>query len=190
MTFLCQTWTEEIDRTFLADSGKMGTLDRWVRAKLIAHRIEDLVDAQSVAPWSVEVLVREVVVFGEQQKWLWAITAIALLQELVFCCEGGGLTPSTDLKHRDLCRDAKALQELRNVVMHPAFQLSGGGNTAPMVRLIALLRIDDDPDIRQQLTKLERNWAAVADRPVAVYALRKLNSAIILFAHKKKIFSS
>lgn len=43
----------------------MATLDRWVRAKMIAHRMDDSVDAQSVAPWSVEVLVREIVIFGE-----------------------------------------------------------------------------------------------------------------------------
>lgn len=110
-------------------------------------------------------------------------------EELFFCCEGGGVVPSADLEHGDLRNDAEALQELRNVVMHRAFQLTGRGNTAPMVRLIALLKIDDDLDMRRQLAMLEKNWSTVADRPVAAYALRKLNSAIHLFSHKKKIFS-
>jgi hypothetical protein len=184
-----KTWREAFEATWLADKDAVAALDSWVRRTLAEHRGlgDDVHALESVTPWSVETLARSIGDFGDAQRWLWCVTAVALMQELVFCAEDGGLDPSGVATDSDLARVLEALRAIRNAVVHPAFQRSKGGNTAPMVRLIELLQIDDDPDVTELALRLPDAWSYLAERPTAMYALRNLNAAGRLFIERKRL---
>jgi hypothetical protein len=142
---------------------------------------------ESVAPWSVETLARNIGAFGDANQWLWCLTAMALMQELIFCAEDGGLEPAGVATDADLARDVETLRAIRNAVLHPAFQLTKGANEAPMVRLIKLLEVDDDPEVTELALRLPEAWSYLAERPAAMYGLRKLNAAGQLFIERNRL---
>jgi hypothetical protein len=178
-----KTWREAYRETWLGNPDQVADLDRWVRRVLSAHRMGGIQAMQSVAPWSVETLARDIGAFGDKEQWLWCVTAISILQELVFCAEAGGMRPTGVATDADLERDIEALRAIRNTVLHPAFQRAGD-DLPPMVRLIALLEADDDPEVTELALRLPDDWAYLAQRPAATYAIRKLGSAGQLFLEK------
>lgn len=184
-----KTWREAFEATWLADQEAVSELDNWVRRTLAGHRGlgDDIHALESVAPWSVETLARSINAFGDNQQWLWCVTAIALMQELVFCAEDGGLDPAGVATDSDLARVVETLREIRNAVMHPAFQRSKGEKKAPMARLIELLEIDDDPDVTELALRLPDAWSYLAERPTALFGLRKLNAAGQLFMERQRL---
>lgn len=184
-----KTWHKAFSATWLADKDAVTALDGWVRRTLAEHRGlgDDVHALESVAPWSVATLARSIGAFGDAQQWLWCVTAVALMQELVFCAEGGGLAPAGVATDSDFARVLEALREIRNAALHPASQRSNGGNTAPMVRLIELLQIDDDSEVTELALRLPDAWSYLAERPTAMYALRNLNAAGRLFIERKRL---
>lgn len=118
---------------------------------------------------------------------MWCLTAIALLQELMFCAEGGGVRVAGAALHTDLYADVKLLRTLRNVALHPAFQIDGGQDGVPMERLIEELKADDDLDLKDAVNELVHAWSLFASRPMASYGLRKINSAGSLLMKKHRI---
>jgi len=88
-----KTWREAFDDTWLGNGDSVAALDNWVRRTLADHRGlgDDVHALESVAPWSVATLARSIGVSGDAGQWLWCVTAIALMQELIFCTEGGGI---------------------------------------------------------------------------------------------------
>jgi hypothetical protein len=93
--------------------------------------------------------------FGDAQQWLWCVTAVALMQELIFCAEGGGLKLAGVATDSDLARVVETLRAIRNAVLHPAFQKAApkGEQEVPMVRLTKLLEADDDPEVTELALK-------------------------------------
>jgi len=183
-----KTWREAFDATWLANDESVAALDNWVRGTLAAHRgLDDIHAIESVAPWSVQTLARSIGAFGDAQQWLWCVTAVALMQELIFCAEDGGLDPAGVATDSDLARVVDTLRAIRNAVVHPAFQLGKGGKEAPMVRLTKLLEADDDPEVTELALNLPEAWSYLGERPTATYALRKLDSAGRLFIERKRL---
>lgn len=183
-----KTWREAYGETWLADGDKVAAIDGWVRRTLCRHRELDALHAmQSVAPWSVETLARSVGAFGDAGQWLWCVTAVAILQELIFCAEDGGIDPAGVATDGDLQPDVEVLRAIRNVVLHPASQLAKGNKPPPMLRLISLFEADDDASVTELALRLPDDWSYLAERPVATYALRKLGSAGELFLQKMRL---
>jgi hypothetical protein len=182
-----KTWRETFDATWLANGESVAALDNWVRRILVDHRGlgDDVHAIESVAPWSVETLARSIRAFGDAGQWLWCVTAIALVQELIFSAEGGGIDPVGVATDSDLARVVETLRAIRNAVIHPAFQLAKGGRDPPIVRLIKLLEADDDPEVTELALRLPDAWSYLAERPTATYALRKLAAAGELFMERK-----
>ena len=165
----------------------MTILDDWVRDRLARHRARP---KETIAPWSVSSLVTAIRHYGLDDRWMWCLTAIALLQELIFCAEGGGVRAFGTALHTDLYADVKLLRTLRNVALHPAFQIEGGQDGqdgVPMERLIAQLKTDDDLNLRDEAKKLESAWSSFPSLPMALYALRKINSAGSLLMKKHRL---
>ncbi len=162
-------------------------IDTWVQSVLAVHRSLSAEDQGTAAPWNVSTLVRSVRDFGNAQQWLWCVAAIAITQELIFCAEDGGIDPAGVAKDRDLRVQVDALRTLRNVVFHPALQLPKGDKPPAMQDLIKLLEADDDFDVVILADELPHAWARVAEKPVAMFALRKLGSAGDLFITKKRL---
>ena len=182
-----KTWREACGETWLGHGEEVTAIDGWVRRMLGNHRKLDNLAMQSVAPWSVETLARSIGTFGDSEQWLWCVTAIAILQELIFCAEDGGIDPSGVATDADLNRDVEALRAIRNAVLHPASQRAKGNKPPPMLRLIALLEADDDPSVTELALRLPDDWSYLAERPTATYALRKLGSAGRLFLQKMRL---
>ncbi len=182
-----KTWREAFDATWLANSESVAVLDNWVRRTLADHRgLGDHIHAlESIAPWSVETLARSIGAFGDAGHWLWCVTAISLMQELIFCAEGGVLNPTGVATDADLARVVETLRAIRNAVVHPAFQKDD--KAVPMVQLIALLAADDDPEVTELALRLPDAWSYLAERPAATYALRKLNAAGELFIERQRL---
>lgn len=184
-----KTWREEFERTWLAHSESVVVLDSWVRRTLADHRglRDDLHALESIGPWSIDTLARSVGSFGDARQWLWCVTAISLLQELMFCTESGGLKPTGVATDRDLASLVETLRAIRNAVLHPGFQKDQhDGKPVPMVRLIALLEADDDPEVTELALKLPDAWSYIGERPVASFALRKINAAGRLFLERQR----
>lgn len=177
-----KTWTEEFQRTWLARQEVVSTLDDWVRATLQRHRPRATIE--TIAPWSVRDLVGCVNEFGQAGRWLSCVTAISILQELVFCAEDGGIDAVGVATDRDLRSDVTALRELRNVTCHPAFHLDRPNDPTPMTRMLAHFSADDDAAIVALAVRLPNAWSSFAEKPVAAYALRKIGSAGRLFMIK------
>jgi hypothetical protein len=184
-----KSWREAFDATWLADSESVTALDNWVRRQLAAHRGlgDDIHALPSVAPWSVETLAHSIGAFGDANQWLWCVTAISLMQELIFCAESGGIDPAGVATDADLARVLDTLRTIRNAVVHPAFQRSEVGRDAPRVRLIKLLENDDDPEVTELALRLPDAWSYLAERPTATYGLRKLEAAGRLFIERHRL---
>lgn len=186
-----KTWREAFDATWLGGGvpGAVAALDGWVRRTLAGHRNlgNDIHALESVAPWSIETLAQSIGAFGDKQQWLWCVTAVSLMKELIFCAEGGGLDPAGVATDADLALVLDTLRAIRNAVAHPAFQATKGGKDAPMVRLIKLLEADDDPEVTELALRLPTAWSYLAERPAAMYALRKLDSAGRLFIERNRL---
>lgn len=188
MTWNTKTWRENYSETWLAKSNTVAALDAWVRRTLANHRRLDVSEMESVAPWSVETLARSVGEFGDSERWPWCVAAIALLQELIFCAEGGGMDAVGGVvDHNDLADVIKTLRAIRNVALHPAFQIDRGENPTPMERLITLLEEDDDIEVSELALRMPAAWSYFAEKPVATYALRKLHAAGELFVERNRI---
>ena len=184
-----KTWREAFDATWLANGDAVAALDNWVRRMLAGHRglADDPHAIESVAPWSVETLARGIGAFGDASQWLWAVTAISLIQELIFCAEDGGIDPAGVATDSDLARVVETLRAVRNAVMHPALQTTKGEKEAPIARLIKLLEADDDPEVTELALRLPDAWSYLAEKPTAMYALRKLNAAGELFLERNRL---
>ena len=170
-------WLGEVGQTWLGDNDLVAEFDRWVRARLVHHRRTEGPTQESVAPWTVDVLVRDIKGLGHGNRWLWCTSAISLLAELVFCADAGGPFPSSTTSHRyDLNLVVGALRTVRNATLHPAFQLPDGDQQPPIRRLYNLLDNDDDQEVREAAYELADNWSFLAKRPITSYALRQLNS--------------
>lgn len=185
-----KTWREAFDATWLANGDAVAMLDNWVRRMLADHRglADDPNAIESIAPWSVETLARSIGAFGDAGQWLWSVTAMSLMQELIFCAEDGGIDPAGVATDADLGRVVETLRAIRNAVVHPAFQVAKGGKEAPIPRLIKLLEADDDPEVTELALRLPAAWSYLATRPTAMYALRKLNAAGALFIERNRRF--
>jgi hypothetical protein len=185
-----KTWRKSFEVTWLAKDEPVAALDGWVRRSLARHRgLDDPRALESVAPWSVEALARSIASFGDENRWLWCVTAMSLLQELIFCAEDGGLDPAGVATDSDLRATITTLQAIRNAVVHPAFHRAKGGNEPPMLRLIGLLEADDDAEVTELALRLPDDWSYLGERPLATYALRKLNSAGQLFIERNRLGS-
>jgi hypothetical protein len=105
-----KTWREAYRETWLGRGEDVTAIDTWVRRTLGSHRKLDNLAMQSVAPWSVEALARSIGTFGDNEQWLWCVTAIAILQELIFCAEAGGIDPVGVATDGDLRPDVEVLR--------------------------------------------------------------------------------
>lgn len=184
------TWRQSFERTWLFRDDAVSALDEWVKRTLANHRGLTGEQLNGVSPWSVLSLVRSVDDFGTNAQWLWCLAAISLLQELIFCAEGGGIDPLGAANDGDLRRDLQALREIRNATFHPAAQIQDGTQQPPMKRLIEILECDDDLDITDVALRLPDTWSCFADLPIARYALRKLGSAGQLFISKQRLLTA
>jgi len=185
-----KTWREEFEGTWLAHSESIVALDNWVRRTLADHRglSDDIHALESIAPWSIQTLTRSIEAFGDARQWLWCVTAISLLQELMFCTESGGLKPTGVATDRDLASLIETLRAIRNAVLHPGFQKDQhDGKPVPMTRLITLLEADDDLDVTELALRLPDAWSYIGERPAASFALRKLNAAGRLFLERQRL---
>ncbi|MEO8842273.1 MAG: hypothetical protein ABI704_11925 [Kofleriaceae bacterium] len=184
-----KTWRSVFDATWLAKGDVRSALDSWVRRHLTRHRglLDDVHAAESVAPWSVETLAHSIGAFGDVGQWLWCVTAISLMQELIFCAEGGGIDAAGVATDSDLARVVETLRAIRNAVIHPALQIALGEREPPIARLIKLLEADDDPEVTELAMRLPAAWSYLAERPTAMYALRKLNAAGELFVERNRL---
>jgi hypothetical protein len=106
---------------------------------------------------------------------------------VIFCAEEGGIDPVGVATDSDLARVVETLRAIRNAVVHPAFQIAKGGKEAPIVRLIKLLEADDDPEVTELAMRLPAAWSYLAERPTAMYALRKLDAGGRLFIERKRL---
>jgi hypothetical protein len=182
-----KTWEEALSQTWLTKDAHVLAVDQWVRSTLAAHRGLDEEGKLNVAPWTITALVKNIREFGIAREWLWCVATIAIMQELIFCAADGGINLSGVAMDRDLRSHVHALKTIRNVVFHPAFQVSKGGNPPPMEDAIKLLGSDDDIDVVQLAKRLPTEWASFAERPVAVYALRKLGAAGEIFVARMRL---
>ena len=182
-----KTWDEAFSQTWLAKDAHVHAVDNWVRSTLAGHRSLGEDTKLNVAPWNVRSLVKSVHEYGNAHEWLWCVAAIAIMQELIFCAEDGGIAPSGVAMDRDLYVQVSALKTIRNVVFHPSFHAARGGNPPPMEAAIKLLSSDDDMDVMRLAKRLPNEWASFAEKPVAVFALRRLGAAGQIFVARMRL---
>lgn len=176
-----KSWREEFSATWLDDPDFVARYDEWSRTRAVHHRPD--AQAESALPWTVDLLVADIKRFGADGRWLWCTSAIALLAELIFGIDAGGVFAS-DGRHRfDLAQNVTALRELRNACFHPAFQNAGAGSgTPPIENIIEILDNDDDGAVREAAVRFAVDWSYLAGRPVTSFALRQMDSAGRLYA--------
>lgn len=140
--------------------------------------------AESVAAWSVDLLAHDIEKFGSQQQWLWCLSAIALMQELILCAEGGAIDPAGFATDRDVEVASEPLRALRSALFHPALQRDANGKPAAMRRLIEFMKNDDNPEIVAYADDVSKDWSRLGTTPIGRYALRKLDAAVRALAFK------
>ena len=169
-----KSWAEHFGSTWPADPDTVRRADDYVRYCLARNRDVPLAVRQHVAPCSVEALVADIRAFAFDHRWFWVTAASCLLAELLLGAKRGGIF---ELDQRRGGKDpgVKALHSLRNAVFHPAHSSKGAGAGEPHIaKLIDHLRGNLRDDLASEL---ERSWAFLAARPVAVFALEMLNAA-------------
>lgn len=65
-----------------------------------------------------------------------------------------------------------------------------GEKEPPIARLIKLLEADDDPEVTELALRLPDAWSYLAERPTAMYALRKLHAAGELFIERNRLWKT
>lgn len=166
-----RSWTEEIRRTWLADPDLVRRADDFVRGELARHRGLSPHERENVTAWSIERIATDVDAFATTNRWLWVTTGICVIAELLFAAKGGTIFRIGDVPPNPALR---ALHILRNAMFHPAHVHSGGSGEPHVVQLVEHLRGNGDADLAD---KLERNWAFLAERPIAAFAVRMLDGA-------------
>lgn len=81
----------------------------------------------------------------------------------------------------------RTLRAVHNAVLHLALQTPKGEKEPPIARLIKLLEADDDPEVTELALRLPDAWSYLAERPTAMYALRKLHAAGELFIERNRL---
>lgn len=171
-----KSWAEEFDGTWLADERVRARADRWVREWIARHRSKRGRDKEDVAVFGIERLAHDIRSFGHEGRWLWVTAAVCLVAELLFAARDGGVFRDQRVPHdRDAAVPFKALRILRNVTFHPAHSSPRAGSGEPHVlQLVQHLRENSEGDLADALAQ---SWAFVADRRMASFALRMVNSA-------------
>lgn len=181
-----RSWSEEFEHTWLADGHVTNELDVWVKGRLAGHRRLPRSKHPDVAPLGVSVLVLDVRLFGEDQRWFWVTAACCLLGELLFAAESGGVFLSGASRWGFRIEQAlKPLVILRNSAFHPAYQNEDARAGPPhIVRLVEWLSENGEADLS---ARLNESWAFLANRPFASLALRNLNAAGRLLAQSLRV---
>jgi len=172
---LDRSWQDEWGRAWLSDSEFTTALDGWVRRRMIEHYevAERRAELGTLGPWTLDGLVADVHRHAAAGRWLWATTAICLVQELLFCIDDGGVDMSRHLSG-DFADEVRTLRYLRNVIAHPAkMPVTTGENSADEF----CFRMERDPALYELAPSLLDNWSLFADHRVTRFALRRLNTA-------------
>jgi hypothetical protein len=149
--------------------------DDWVRQCIARHRDKRGRALEDICACSVDRLAGDVRSLG-LDGWFWTTAATCLLAELLFAARSGGT-------FRDMRapadREAKvafdAMLILRNATFHPAHSSRVAGAGEPHVaRLVDHLRGNGEGELGDALAQ---SWAMLADRPIAVFAVRMLDAA-------------
>jgi hypothetical protein len=166
-----RSWGEEVRRTWLADPDRVWRADDFVRGELARHRGLNPHERENVAAWSVERIVADVDAFAATNRWIWVTTGACLIAELLFAAKGGTIFRIDDGPPSPALR---ALHILRNAMFHPAHARAGGSGEPHVAQLVEHLRGNGEADLAEQLA---RNWAFLAERPIAAFAVRMLDGA-------------
>jgi hypothetical protein len=127
----------------------------------------------TLGPWTLDGLVVDVHRHAAAGRWLWATTAICLVQELLFCVDDGGVDMSRHLSG-GFADEVRTLRYLRNVIAHPAkMPVKTGENSADEF----CFRMEREPAFYELAPSLLDNWSIFADHRVTRFALRRLNTA-------------
>lgn len=174
---------KEWSETWLFDRAYVTTLDVWVRRRMTAHHAAANREAlpESIGPWTIDGLVSDVHRHATAGHWLWATTAISVIQELLFCIDDGGVDLSRHLgTFRD---DVQTLRYLRNVIAHPAnMPVTATAKTKDKEKTENsadkfCFRMERDPEFLDFAAELFGNWSLFSDHRVTRFALRRLNTA-------------
>lgn len=165
-------WNEVLAASWLREPDRIHELHQRTRERLAKLRGRE--DSTDVVAASVEVLVLRIADFGENQDWFWCIAAICLLGELLFGAQSGqNLKQAAKAAEEPLKNDLEALYHVRDALFHPTI-VTGGRKGSLVGKLIDWLRRNDGPDLAEVL---HASWAMLAGNAVAIFALRRLNSA-------------
>lgn len=174
-----RSWEEEFSRTWLNDEELVLALDMaYVRPSLLSVRSLPISEGQSVAPTSVQTLVSDVRRFGREHHWFWCTSALCLLTELILAARTGTTWKTAEIDG-DVRFLAEPLRLLRNACFHPAHQAPGSSGAPPISEFIAWLEGNGEANLAERLAP---NWAFLAHRPVASFALRKQDAVGRAFA--------
>lgn len=166
------SWEEEFNRTWLSDKSLVSTLDReYICPALLAHRSLPAHHAPNVAPASAVMLVEHVQRFGKEQYWFWCTAALCLLAELLLVAERG-TTWKGGILNAHIAAMAEPLRRLRNSCFHPAHQADSGSGPPPILTLIEWFESNNELRLA---ASLKPNWALLAQRPIASFALRRMD---------------
>jgi len=111
----------------------------------------------TVGPWTVDGLVSDVHRHASAGRWLWATTAICLLQELLFCIDDGGVDMSRHLS--DFTDEVRTLRTCARDRAHREDAREGRRESADEF----CFRMERDSEFWMFAPELLDNWPS--DRP-------------------------
>ena len=165
-----ESWRQLVEETRLGDRRVRTRLDRWICRK---QRQQGL---QGVPPLTVERAYNDIkdLPVLQQQYWFACTTTIALTGELLLGTNDGLiLAKAKDRWNRhtepQAWLDVQAINLLRNAVCHPASQ--------PIPELCHHIE-NREREKRELAVRLQQDWSLLGKRPVAEYALEKLDLVI------------
>lgn len=154
--------------TWMASPEKVGDLDRIVRQRLERHMA-------SLGPQSVGLLADDLRKCNDHRLWFLGTCVCALLAELLFGAEEGGIfRKSSALRDLDLREQGDCLRELRNACFHPAHVNEKAGSGLPHVAVLAERIASRAPRVADDL---RRDCRVLRSAEVYVVALRVLDEA-------------
>lgn len=165
--------------SWMANEDEKRQLHDNVQARLKAARKDNGLPPCDPA-YSVDVLVRYIRQGVREKRWIMATTSCALLGELIYASEQGGLYKVPKLlsrKSKQYGRDSlhRPLEILRNACVHPAMVVGKGEDGPAMERLVEAVRRTADGG--PLATQLEKQWNRLHERALTAWALARIDYA-------------